>query len=141
MYCVVEFHGFKDSRNKWIVKELAIVGPLCTFNAIFASPYSKDRITCRKTRQSFAWLKRNYHKIEWEDGIIPFEYSFIKNLLVPFDVIYTKGLEKKEFLDRFHMDVREIEDTVNEESNVVCCLPKHLDNKKCALKSATMYFN
>lgn len=142
MQCVVEFHGFRDHRNKWIVKELAIVGHLFTFNIVFKSPYSKDCIKCRKTKQSIDWLERNYHEIQWEEGAVPFKYDSIRALLKPFDTVYTKGLEKKEFLERFHHDVREIEDNVTDNnSNVVCCLPQHKDNVKCALKSAMMYFN
>lgn len=141
MYCVVEFHGFRDGANKWIVKELAIVGPLFTFNVVFKSPYPKDCITCRKTRWSITWLEHNYHMIQWEDGTVPFKHSLVYMLLKPFDTVYTKGLEKKEFLDRFHGDVREVEEnaSVDESKTVCCCLPQHKDNTKCALKNARMY--
>lgn len=112
MQCVVEFHGFRDCRNRWIVKELAIVEHLLTLNVVFQSPYSKDCITCRKTRKSVAWLERNYHKIQWEDGAVPFMYKSLRTMLKPFDTVYTKGLEKKEFLTRFHHDVRKIEGNI-----------------------------
>lgn len=143
MYCVVEFHGFRDSRDGWIVKELSIVGSMITFNIIFKSPYPKDCITCRKTRRSITWLERNYHKVLWEEGTVPFKHDLVYMLLKPFDTVYTKGLEKKEFLDQFHIDVREIEEnaSADDPKTVCCCLPQHKNNKKCALKSATMYYN
>lgn len=139
-YCIVEFHGFRDENNGWIIKELAIVGHFFTYHTIYKSPYSKDRITSRKTRNSIAWLEYNYHGIRWEDGIIPFEFSTLKRLMQPFGVVYTKGLEKKEYLSRSHTDVREIETNVIDGPSVQCCLPQHIDNKKCALRNATMYF-
>lgn len=141
MECVVEFHGFRDENNKWIIKELAVVGLFFHFNVIFKSPYSKDCITCRKTRQSISWLEHNYHGIRWEDGFVPFKNSTVRELLKPFDVIYTKGLEKKQFLDQFHYNVREIEESTIFNSNVAYCCCFHKDNiNKCALKNAEMYY-
>lgn len=141
MYCVVEFHGFRDEQNKWIIKELAIVAELFTLNVVFKSPYTKGWVTCRKTRKTISWLERNYHQIHWEDGTVPFKYSLVRTLLRQFDTVYTKGLEKKQFLDQFHDNVCEIEENVtNDVSNVSCGF--HIDNTgKCALKSAEMYYH
>lgn len=139
---MVEIHGFKDENNKWIVKELAVIGYMFTFHTVFKSPYTKDYITHRRTRQSIDWLERNYHKIQWEDGVTPFKGELIKRLLHSFDVVYTKGLEKKRFLDQYHYDVREIEDNAVDKSYyMTCCLPQHNFDTKCALQSANMYYD
>lgn len=140
--CVVQFHGFKDEKNKWIIKELAAVADSFTFNAVFRSPYSKKVIKCYRTRQSITWLEHNYHLIRWDDGEIPYSHDFVKGLLKPFDVIYTKGLEKKMFLEQYHKNVQEIGGpSLDAPYTGKCCLPKHCNGtEKCALKSASCYY-
>src|SRR5436190_13326775 len=69
--------------------------------------------------------------------------QLIRTLCSIFPVIYTKGLEKANFLRQFHTDVREIDCTISCNDNdcdISCVLPQHNDvNSKCALRSALVY--
>lgn len=137
MSAVVEFHGFKNSRGGFIVKELAIISFSFNVCILFQSP------KCDTGSRENTWLTRNYHKIHWDDGCIPFNFKLIRNLLKPFYAVYTKGLEKQQFLTMFHRNVLELDESwkVPMDFIVSCCLPQH--NKvdvKCAFKSASYYW-
>lgn len=139
MSAVVEFHGFKDVRGGFIVKEFAIISSTLNICILFQSPQYEV-----KSREN-TWLTRNYHKIKWGDGCIPFNFKLIRTLLKPFDVVYTKGLEKQQFLTKFHRNVLELDESwkVPLDFNVTCCLPQHSSGivVKCAFKSASYYWN
>jgi len=142
MEAVVEFHGFKDNENRFVVKEFAIVGDFYQCQIVFASPYSKFRLNSKMQRTA-RWLSHNFHRIDWDDGVIPYDEQLIRTLCSIFPVIYTKGLEKANFLRQFHTDVREIDCTISCNDNdcdISCVLPQHNDvNSKCALRSALVY--
>lgn len=120
MFAVVEFHGFKDYRGRFVVKELAIVGTCIKFCGIFES----RRVHLSKEND---WLDRNFHGVGWEDGNLPFSFKLVCSLLRPFDVVYTKGLEKKIFLSTFHRNVVELDEgwKVPADFKVDCILSQH----------------
>lgn len=143
---VVEFHGFKDNSNRFIVKELAVVGSDFRLSILFKSPYEFNKLNVA-TRKSNRWLVHNFHKILWEEGSVRFSFSFMRTLLRPFDVVYTKGHEKQQFLGKLHKDVRNLNESWSvpktfNMSSFSCCLKQHVNscNVKCALKSAVYYF-
>jgi hypothetical protein len=80
--------------------------------------------------------------IQWEDGNVTFRPELIRRLLQAFDVVHTKGLEKKMFLSRYHGNVRDIEGpALRAKFNGYCRLSKHRsEDTKCALRSATLYY-
>lgn len=152
MFCVVEFHGFKDNFNDFIVKELAIVGADLIFNCVYKSPYSRHEIF---DQRGLRWLENRFHHVRWEDGSIEFNRAHLSLLLKPYDKVYTKGFEKTEFLRRFHRHVEDIDSTVkykrysrNEmgkaysDQNPACCVRQHnvTENSRCSLKSAIYYY-
>lgn len=138
---IVEFHGFQDEKDSYIIKELAIVGSFTNINLIFKSPHSRDKIPALLV-QTNSWLERDFHKIRWEDGIIRFSFSLMRNLLAPFDMVYTKGLQKKIFLSKFHSNVQELDDSwkVPLDFKVECVLPQHKFVSKCAIRSASYFY-
>ena len=142
MEAVVEFHGFKDNENRFVIKELAVVSDLFQWQLVFAPPYSKCRLNSKMQRTA-RWLTRHFHRIDWDDGVIPYNEHLIRTLCKTFPVIYTKGLEKATFLKQFHPDVREIDCTTSCNDNgcdIGCVLPQHSDvNSKCALRNALLY--
>lgn len=135
---VVEFHGFKDNRNRFIVKELAIVTEGYCCQLMFKSPYPKHKLNSKMIGTA-NWLERFCHKISWSTGGVTFSKRIIIDLLKPFRTVYTKGLEKKKFLESFHSNVREIDFEPIEVDNTHCILRQHQDNTHCALRSAVYY--
>ena len=130
---VVEFHAFTDNNNRFIVKELAVVGDSYRCQVIFKPPYSIDQLNS-KVRRTTRWLSRHYHGIPWDEGSVPYNESLITALCIPFKSIYTKGREKAEFLRQFHPNVREVDGpTIVDAQKSNICL---LDHEKCALRSA-----
>lgn len=90
-------------------------------------------------RRTAGWLTRHHHRIRWEDGEIPYDENLIRTLCSPFQVIYTKGLEKVMFLKRFHSNVHEYVggEGGGETNHVHCILSQHKgDFSRCALHSA-----
>ncbi|KAG8270343.1 hypothetical protein J6590_087432 [Homalodisca vitripennis] len=133
--------------------ELAIVGNSFQCQIIFKPPFPRERLSA-KNRTTARWLEDNYHKISWEEGDYPYRANVLGTLCKPFAVIYTRGLEKAEFLRKFHGDVRELDDIVCEEAGnpcscktthrFSCSLPQHTStedpNVKCAMISAKCRF-
>jgi hypothetical protein len=140
MAAVVEFHGFKDNDNRFIVKELAIVGRNFQSQIVFKSPFSFYYLNS-KMRRTARWLTRNFHHIKWDDTGVPYDEQIIRDLCKTFKVIYTKGLEKAEFLREFHHNVREIDWDRGEPGEVQCLLPQHRGSScgRCALQSAKSF--
>lgn len=135
----MEFHGFKDNNNRFIVKELAVVGKYFQSQVIFQPPYCFNNLNS-KMRRTARWLSRHYHNMRWDDSGAPYDEQIIRDLCKPFKTLYTKGLEKVEFLREFHDDVREITWTCPEPSEVICLLPTHRGcDTKCALRNAVSF--
>lgn len=159
---VVEFHGFRDNNNLFIVKELAIVGDSFQTQVLFKPPYDQSVLNA-KMQTNNRWLSRHVHGIRWEEGDVPYDEEIIRNLCKPFTVIYTKGLEKVKFLQNLHPEVRDLNTKTTQTSdpelqkiynilrtispptpttppvNSQCLVRKHNSDtiqRKCALRSA-----
>ncbi|KAG8289615.1 hypothetical protein J6590_100821 [Homalodisca vitripennis] len=152
--CVIV--GFVKNRGDSLgvlFKELAIVGNSFQCQIIFKPPFPREQLSA-KNRTTAHWLEDNYHKISWEEGDYPYRANVLRTLCKPFAVIYTRGLEKAEFLRKFHGDVRELDDIVCEEAGnpcscktthrFACSLPQHTStedpNVKCAMIAAKCRF-
>lgn len=134
---VVEFQAFKDNSNNFIIKELAIVSDSLICQLIFSSPYEFHNLN-EKMRRTARWLTRHHHYINWDDGKVQYNKELIRTLCSPFDVIYSKGLEKVKFLKQFHSNVQEYPGGTSPKINGIhCILPRHGgDFSRCALHSA-----
>lgn len=71
MEAAVEFQGFKDNHNRFIVKELAVVSKYLKSQIIFQAPFSKSLLNSKMTRTA-NWLSSSFHNIDWSDGGILF---------------------------------------------------------------------
>jgi hypothetical protein len=94
----VDFQGFKDNKNNFIIKELA----LCTTDGLYIqhwlvkSPYEFKNLNYHRRKDS-KWVEKNYHGIAWDDGDITFK-NLLKKLSKHSGIFFVKGHEKKEFL-------------------------------------------
>lgn len=149
---VIDFHGFRDNNNRFIVKELAIVGDSFQTQVLFKPPYDQNVLNAKMQRNT-RWLTRNVHGIKWEEGGVPYDEEIIRTLCRPFNIIYTKGLEKVNFLQNLHPLVRDLNtDAPLSDCKCVKRTPPHVNSqclvrkhniiisdtlqRKCALRSA-----
>src|SRR5437868_8799489 len=100
MYVIVDVECFYGKDGELVIKELAIVNPVTnqTQSYIFNSPYEWETIP-EKFKGTNRWLTRNFHRMQWEEGHIP--YAKLPQILI-WDTmgcnIYAKGLEKVKML-------------------------------------------
>ncbi len=151
MKAVVHFQAFSDNDNRFIVKELAIVGDNFLTQIVFDAPYDFFKLN-PKMQRSARWLSRHYHKIKWTEGSgVPYNEDLIRILCKPFSTIYTKGVEKANFLRQFHPDVREVKKHCQcvkhdlyigvKSKTVKCFLKCHsTTDAMCAVQAAYKYY-
>ena len=67
----LDVEGFRHRKEKFIVKELGV----CTEDYLdcvsILPPTSYSELTTQQ-KQSFSWLTRNLHGIEWDPGNYPY---------------------------------------------------------------------
>lgn len=143
MELIVDFQGFKDPANNFIVKEFAVTssdGQLLQ-HWFVRSPYSFSNLDLKTTRQC-NWLTRNYHGIKWQDGDITIQ-SLHRQLLpiLKDSIVYVKGLEKAKYLEEF-FQVSQVYDVENYPSlknlhspKVRCFFHRHTEDMTCALNN------
>lgn len=89
-YAVVDFQGFKDNFDRFVVKEFAMITKNMKFHDIITSP---TNVTLDEEHLKQAkWLTENYHGLGWESGYIGLKE--LRNTLQPIlngKVIYVKG--------------------------------------------------
>ena len=139
MLYVVDFQGFKDNNNEFIIKEFAI----CSVNGQFQehwlikSPYALEQLNIKQHRQ-YLWLVHNLHGINWEDGYITLHELFI--ILSKFRGLFLiKGLEKKLYLQKFGFNVENLDSFDCPSLNILlisktCCFG-HRYLRRCALNN------
>ena len=135
---VVEFHAYYDNWDTFVVKELAIVSDNYRTHLVFKPPYDRSLLGA-KAQRTARWLKRHMHRIDWDEGGVNYNRYLIQALCSPFDVVYTRGLDKVRFLSMFHGNVMELpcEKYQLYEEDAQCPLPQHQDvSVPCALHSA-----
>ncbi|GBM42274.1 hypothetical protein AVEN_234993-1 [Araneus ventricosus] len=100
---VLDFEGFQLSPGRFIVKEPAV----CAVNDdtfcgrwMFKSPHSFESLD-RKKQNTYSWITKFLHHIEWEDGELPYDTFHCVSTVIfeTFPYIYVKGLEEKKFLE------------------------------------------
>ena len=68
---VLDVEGFRHRKEKFIVEEFGI----CTEDYLdcvsFLPPTSYSELTAQQ-KQSFSWLSRNLHGIDWDIGNYPY---------------------------------------------------------------------
>ena len=97
---VLYVEGFRHRKEKSIVKEFGN----CTEDYLdcvsFLPPTSYSELTTER-KQSFSWLSRNLHGIDWDIGKYPYIYltQIIQSVRLrnPGAIFYNKGAEKLSF--------------------------------------------
>lgn len=144
MNAVVEFHGFKDNNNRFVIKEFAVVSKHFKTVVIFDAPYSKNLLNAKMLKTAH-WLSRNFHYIKWEERGIPYDEDLIRAICKPFLVIYTSGLEKANYLREFHFNVKQIPENIKSSkctAQSTCILLQHNSLvAKCAVRSASCLYD
>lgn len=95
-YTFVDFQGFKDNLNRFIVKEFALLTKNLKFHDTIKSP---NIILDEKHKREAKWLIENYHGLKWSCGHI--SLSKLCNIIRPIlldRTVYLKGEEKVNWL-------------------------------------------
>ena len=128
MNIVIDFQGFKDNDNKYIIKELAISGLQnndLLIHKIVAAPYAKETLNVKRKREA-EWITVFYHGLDWNCQLSDETYKHmmykLKELCYLSDKIFVKGEEKAKFIEE---DVLEIKGSVTELGKLGC--PKLFD--------------
>lgn len=141
---VIDVQGFKNHKNKFIFKEIAVLYNLREFqHFVIKPPYDFSNLTKAEQRQA-NWLRDNYHGLKWNDGSISF--NSVKKFLtsnVANSKIFVKGDEKKIWVSKLlehkvpvydleKLGCPNLEALCHENSTVLRCL-SHTGN--CALQN------
>lgn len=142
---IVDLQGFKNSNNKFIVKELSFATKDYTQTFLIKAPYSFNTLSNEEKKQ-VRWLENN-RGLNWHEGFI--DYREFQRVIIPYlngKNVLTKGLEKILWIQELCKDCEIIElgekDCPNffklyekycEENNQVFNCIYH--KKMCALKN------
>lgn len=100
---IIEFQAFRRGRNLLQLKELAIIdveGGKFSKICLFQAPCNWSRLLSAEKKTN-RFLELKFHGIPWNYGSIPLKYhvKILQDTLKDASKIYTKGLEKKRFLE------------------------------------------
>lgn len=101
---VIDFEGFRYSNKSFIIKELSVCGANFS-DTILLKPPKHLSLFSDKERESFDWLTKNLHGINWNDGF--YNYPFIHEYFVclrirfPNALVYVKGVQKQIYVSNF----------------------------------------
>lgn len=116
MEFILDFQGFKNENNEFIIKELAIIstdGQIYELQ-LFLPPCSLHQLS-KSVRKQVHWVEKHLHGLYWSSGFK--EYNKINDIFKQIDIqgnVYVKGLEKQSFianlLSNFNVKVINLED-------------------------------
>ena len=149
---VLDVEGFRQRKEKLIVEELG-VGTEDSLDCVsFIPPTSYSELTTQQ-KQSFSWLTKNLHAIEWDTGNYAYFYltQIIQSVRLrnPVAIFHAKGEEKVQFLSDL------LECSIIDLNTLACpsisvnyftkncqnhSKGKNLFNKHCAKEKALFYF-
>lgn len=98
---IVDFQAFKDQKNRYILKELAILAVQSdeVAHCLIKPPYAACKLPGGK-RASIDYLTEKHHGIIWEDGYTNFTdaVALLKDVTRHAKYLYIKGSERAKFL-------------------------------------------
>lgn len=98
---VIDFQAFKDGKNEFILKEIAIVAIHVNqiVHVMVLPPYPLKTLPPAKQREA-DWLTKRYHGIQWFSGYISHELavSLLRAIVTRATTLFIKGSERKRFL-------------------------------------------
>ena len=122
---IIEVLGFRDSHNKFVLKEVAVValGKEYIAHWIAAAPHSFCDLPI-KIQVFNNWLTSNHHGIEWFDGDIPHRqlHANLRELTRSARQIFVKGSQESAIIQS--ITTRHVENLENYN-----CPPLHQLNK------------
>lgn len=139
----VDLQGFKNFKNEFIVKELAIVSKEWTQVFLVKPPYPFTTLSSEEKKQT-RWLERN-KGIFWSEGFIDHrEFKRIINLYLENKNIVVKGFEKVRWLNEVSQNCKIVELGDKGCPNLFTLHNKYKEcdlncvnhKKQCALKNA-----
>ena len=152
---VLDVEGFRHRKEKFIFKELGV----CTDDYLdcvcvsFLPPTGYSELTTQQ-KQSFGWLSRNLHGIEWVTGNYPHIYltQIIQSVRLrnPGAIFYAKGEDKLKFLsDLLDCSIIDLNSLACPSISVNYFTQncqnhskgKNIFNKHCGKEKAIFYFN
>jgi len=116
MEFILDFQGFKDEKNDFIIKELAILstdGEKYELH-LFQPPHAFNQLS-KDLQKQVIWLEKQFHGLYWSSGHR--DYRELKDVFRGIDLsgtIYVKGVEKQRYavklLSDFNVNVINLED-------------------------------
>ena len=107
MSFVFYMQGFTGPNNEFILKEVAVLSIDDSWGVThtFEPPYNWNELPA-KYKSTNLWLVRNYHGINWDYGLLPYDYiqDVIKSMLHEATIVYVKGNSKQTFLKQYLQD-------------------------------------
>lgn len=107
MEFILDFQGYKNKNNDFIVKELALISTDEQFYELhlFKPPCDFNRLPPDVQKQ-VVWLEKQCHGLYWGSGFTA--YSGLKDIFRKFSLygkVYVKGSEKEKFIKNLLCDV------------------------------------
>ena len=100
---IIDFQAFKDERNRFILKELAIISMNANkiVHCIIKPPYHFDTLFSHKQKQVM-WLSRYFHGLQWEDGYLTPKsaIALLRETVKTGEILLIKGSERCKFLQQ-----------------------------------------
>lgn len=116
MEFILDFQGFKNQNNEFIIKELAIISTdeQVYELQLFQPPYDLSKLP-ESVQKQVMWLEKYHHGLFWGTGFK--EYNKLKDVFKGVNIsgkVYVKGTEKEKFvtelLSEFKVKVINLED-------------------------------
>ena len=114
-FIVLDLQYFLDNNGDVIVKELASVSNDNRNLKIFKNPFPWSMLSPKRQKTNH-WTTKNHHGIHWNYGNIPYSelLLILTSLTHTNDQVFTKGHEKKMFLERMlQRDVLDINEFID----------------------------
>lgn len=156
---IVDFQGFKNTLNEFIIKEVAyqqidhelIKGDLKHY--LLKPPYSYDTLSL-EVRKQVDWLENNHHGLRWEEGNYHYNkvVEIFNDIINPSNIIYVKGEEKFKFLCqitnyKYNLRIINLEKmgcdnfaNLKKDVKLIDCIYKH-NNNFCAINNVNLLTN
>lgn len=155
MEFILDFQGFKDENNEFIIKELALISTDEDVYELqlFQPPYHFNQLA-EDVRKQVVWLEKQYHGLCWNSGSR--NYTDLKDILKCINgTVFVKGDEKQKFvnslLSQSQVNVRNIENLgcpslsiLKQQSRPFLIQPcpfNHNSKKNCAYENVYIILN
>lgn len=145
---IVDLQFVQGNEKQYFIKELAILkkGSLIPIVYHFKAPYPEEELN-NEAKYNIQYSENKINGLKWNSGTV--EYLGLKDILKYYlqsaDIIYVKGKQKKNFLEKY-IDSTKINDLTNtmpsllkiENFKSMCPIPTHSvsSSLRCAIKNS-----